>query len=842
MLGRGEQSMESLDLGGLWNIRSTDGLFALSGTVPGSLFDDLERSGYFGTEGMFWRENNRRCLEVADRDFLWARSFVVPETWASGTVALECDGLDTLAEIRINGKVVAKTRNMHRRHRWVLNDLVTPGENRIEIFFGNTLDYVRKAQERRPLWHAYGTSPEIAYPAFNHIRKSHCSYGWDWGPIVPDVGIWRDIRLVHHEGPRIADWRIHQDHLDGAVSLDVFVSLENAEETSWEVVLTDPQGKVQRQETTGTKVRLAVTNPQLWWPNGLGAQPLYRLDLRLKRLGRVVDHQSCRVGLRTLTVDRSSDEWGQKFEFVVNGQPFFAMGGDYIPEDVALARVGRDRTEGLIQDCVAAHFNCLRVWGGGVYPSETFFDLCDEYGLVVWQDLMFACAVYDVKNPEFQREIVEEVRDNLRRIRHRACLGLVCGNNEMEQGFVEWDIQPTPEQRTEYLLQYQTLFPQVIAEVCPDVFYWPASPSSGGDFDDPNAPDRGDCHFWAVWHGNKDFSEYTKHYFRFMSEFGFESFPDLKTIHDFTVPEDRNVFSPVMEDHQRCVGGNGKIFTYISKYFRYPKDFASVVYVSQISQSEAQRSGIEHWRRNRGRCMGSVYWQVNDNWPVASWSSIDSAGRWKLMHYAAKRAYAPQLLSCVAGSEQSGPLPAGNGHFTVTPAVVELHFSNESAQVSRGHWEWSLILTSGEEISRGQGTGECSPFSSTTLTVLDLRDVVNGAVGSRQSLLFYSMVLDSGVTLHGFYAFVPYKMLDLQVPNVTAKWVSGPDELGTIVVQSQRPGIFVQISHPEIDVVLDDNGFGLDGTHEVRVPIRKVQDGRPVPSTGWQVRTLFDTY
>ncbi|MCP4298192.1 MAG: glycoside hydrolase family 2 protein, partial [Proteobacteria bacterium] len=310
----------------------------------------------------------------------------------------------------------------------------------------------------------------------------------------------------------------------------------------------------------------------------------------------------------------------------------------------------------------------------GVYPSDNLFNLCDENGLIVWEDMMFACAIYDAENDGFLDNIKEELKDNLKRIRHHPSIGLICGNNEMEDAFESWGFNPTKGERAEYLKQFEFVFPEIVKEVCPQLFYWPSSPSSGGSFESPNDPNRGDCHFWEVWHGNKPFSEFKKHHFRFMSEFGFESFPSIKTVNSFTVDEDMNIFSPVMEEHQKCVGGNGKILSYISKYFKYPKDLDSLVYVSQLSQEGAITTGIEHWRRNRGRCMGSTYWQINDNWPVASWSSIDYYGRWKALHYGVKKSYDNVLISVDGDSTTAG-----------------IHLSNESIDPVRGVMNWKLM-------------------------------------------------------------------------------------------------------------------------------------------------------
>jgi Beta-galactosidase/beta-glucuronidase len=842
--------MEVSDLGGSWSIASTDGEYRLQATMPGSLFAELESRGEFGERGISYRENNRRCLEVADREFVFTREFELPPSWRreGRKLFIEADGLDTLATLYLNGAEIGRAANMHRRFRFELRPSLLEERNRLEIRFGNALQHCRDEWPRRSLWHAYDTSPDIAFPGFNAIRKSHCSFGWDWGPIVPDVGIWRGIRLVAYEGIALAEPRIVQHHSgqDGnrSVALEIRAEFERFDDEAlqWSATLIDPQGRSRPIALDAEGVgEILVADPELWWPNGLGAQALYRLELAALRDGRCLQARSVSLGLRSLSVRRERDSWGESFEFVVNGLSFFARGADWIPEDLALARVGRDRTERLIADAAQANFNCLRVWGGGVYPSDDFYDLCDRYGLVVWQDLMYACALYDVADPSFRENMVEEVRDNLRRIRYHASLGLICGNNEMEWGFVEWGLDKAPAaSKSEYLLQYQELFPSIVKELCPDVFYWPASPSSGGDFDDPNSPDRGDCHFWAVWHGNQDYAEYRRHYFRFMSEFGFESFPSMKTIESFTLPEDRNVFSPVMEDHQRCVGGNAKILAYAAKYFRAPGDLGQAVYLSQVSQVEAQRAGIEHWRRNRGRCMGSIYWQLNDNWPVASWASIDSEGRWKLLHYAVKKAYAPLLLSSfvkdtpvrTAAERRGLALPATSGHYDAPPAVVELHLSNENAAPVAGRLSWELVSLDGEELRSGQSAIEAGAFSSALAETLDFQDLVQGRELPRNAVLAYRAIMAGGEILDGFQVFLPYKALDIRKPRISIEPILGEAMDGAssgrrlVKLSSDRPAFFVTLEHPELDLIFSDNGFFLDGRHPLIVEIVAARNGR----------------
>lgn len=777
--------MKELSLNGIWHVRSHDGTYNFDQQVPGSVFQTLEEQGVYGEGDVFFRDNNRRCLEMAERDFVFSRTFDADDALLdSDRVLLEADGLDTLAALELNGVRVAETDNMHRPYAFDIKGMLKKGENRLVITFGNTLAYLRQEQKRRKIFSA-DNGGETSVEGFNMIRKSHCSYGWDWGPMIPDVGIWKDIRVRGYDGYRLDSLRVAQEHREGKVTLTITPELEIwGEVPAMAVTVTDPEGRETVLTVAGDgSETLTIDNPRLWWPNGMGEQPLYRVE------GILPDGQKkeMKIGLRTMTVIREKDQWGESFAYGVNGVPLFARGADYIPEDVYLTRVTREKTERLIRDSVEANFNSIRVWGGGVYPHDDFFDLCDRYGLVIWQDMMFACAIYDVNNEAFLENITIEVRENLKRIRHHASIGLICGNNEMEWGVQGW-FKATGEEKTEYLKQYEFIFPQIAKEVCPDLYYWPSSPSSGGNFEDSNSPDRGDCHFWDVWHGLKPFSEYENHYFRFMSEFGFESYPDMKTIESFTREEDRNPFSHVMDDHQRCPGGNSKIFYYLSQYFRAPADLADSVYLSQLSQGDALCTGIKHWRRNRGRCMGAVYWQLNDNWPVASWSSIDYYGRWKALHYMAKRSFDNLLLSC-----------EGKG------GRVSLWLSHEAGHEEAGTLSWILSDLSGKEISSGREEAVIGAFESRSVLTMDFSDEIKGGL-ERNRMLTVTFETAEGKVRRDAHFFCRYKHLELADPNLRATV-----EENRITLTADKPALFVKLDLKTRDGVFTDNYFTLAG-------------------------------
>ncbi|MGX8707004.1 MAG: glycoside hydrolase family 2 protein, partial [bacterium] len=520
--------------------------------------------------------------------------------------------------------------------------LLRAGENAIAVTFHSPTKFIRNAFAAHRV---EGSSD--AMEGFPFLRKAHCMFGWDWGPRLPDCGIWRDIEIIAWDRARIRDVLIRQHHADGNVtlSIDTHIARCGGGRLQTNVVVTSPDGEVYTSD--GAHCEICIDKPQLWWPAGFGAQPLYRVEVTLSLDGVVLDTWSNRVGLRTMTVcrERDPDGAGESFCHMVNGVKLFAMGADYIPEDNLLPRRSPERTRRLLEDARLANMNCIRVWGGGCYPEDYFYDLCDELGLLVWQDFMFACAVYDLTDA-FDASIRAEFTDNVRRLRHHPSLALWCGNNEMEEFVAQGEWVTEKKQAADYIKMYEYIIPQILKREDPDAFYWPSSPSSGGSFDGPNDPNRGDVHYWDVWHGLKPFTEYRKFLFRYASEFGFQSFPCMATIEGFTEPRDRNPFSYIMEKHQRNASANGRIAEYLSQTYLYPTSFEAFVYASQLLQAQAMQYGVEHWRRHRGRCMGAVVWQLNDCWPVVSWSSIDYHGRWKALHYYERRFFAPVLISC----------------------------------------------------------------------------------------------------------------------------------------------------------------------------------------------------
>jgi beta-mannosidase len=834
--------------------------------VPGSVYSDLLNNKKM--EDPFWRDNENSALALMEADYEYQNVFIASRNLLNSDRALlRCRGLDTLADIYLNGVLIGKANNMHRAWEFDVKANLKKDENVLRVVFHSPTRFIRDAYKK-----VRTDGASDCMDGFPQIRKAHCMFGWDWGPRLPDAGIWRDIELVGVKTARIDSVYVEQKHksaagsagkgVGGPVDLSFRVVVERAADSpgqlsclasqsgkaslkkdsrgasakpaaakdghvplTYDVVITDPAGKETRYENSPQKI--TVEKPELWWPNGLGGQPLYTVKVVLMRKAVEIDLWERRIGLRTMTVAVEKDKWGEGFAHEINGVKIFAMGADYIPEDNILSRVTEKRTRKLLEQCAAANFNVIRVWGGGYYPNDFFFDICDELGLVVWQDFMFACAVYDLSE-EFEQNIHEELVDNIKRIRHHASLGLWCGNNEMEMFVDQGAWVSNPRQKADYIKMYEYIFPKLLREHDPAAFYWPASPSSGGSFDFPNDPNRGDVHYWEVWHGNKPFSDYRNYYFRYVSEFGFQSFPHLKTVEAYTLPEDRNVFSYVMEKHQRNNAANGKIMNYLYQTFLYPTDFDTLLYASQLLQAEAIKYGVEHFRRNRGRCMGAIYWQLNDIWPVASWASIDYFSRWKALHYFAKRFFQPVMISC----QEEGVLTQ-DPNVNAQPRTIEKSFrlsvANETLIDRTFTVKWEIRDNAARALKEKTVPVKVPAMSSVWL---DREDVPNLALNSEYlSYRLYDAKDDRKTAKplsEGTAIFSLPKHFHYQDPRLT---YTVKDD--AITVRAAAYAKSVEILNKNQDLVLEDNYFDLNAEEKTV----RIISGKP---KGIKLRSVYD--
>lgn len=784
-----------LDLNQDWSLDYRDHR-NLSADVPCSLYSVLLAHGLM--EDPFFGENEPVARELTRGGCLFRKRFGLPANRPDdGRAFLVFEAIDTIARVVLNGAVLGEPCNMHRRWEYDVTGCLRQEDNLLEVHLSDPLAFCEKADDAYPLFGMH-----FVCRGYQHLRKPHSMFGWDWGPQLPDMGLPGPVSLVFRQAARLLDLDIRQRHEAGRVALDCTARVERygdshrhgdgEDDLAWQVRVTAPDGRIfEGRAPAGTPIRLSIPDPVLWWPNGLGDPALHQVETVLSRDGVPVDRDERRIGLRTLTVSTARDPWGSEFCFVVNGRKIFSMGADYIPEDSLLPRIDRARTERLIRDCARANFNSIRVWGGGYYPPEDFYDLCDRYGLIVWQDFMFACATYRL-TPEFQENLVGEFTDVLMRIRHHACLGLLCGNNEMEIGWVEWIRQPNERIRQDYLTLYERLLPEICEQLAPATFYWPASPSSVGGFENPNDFNRGDTHFWDAWHGSKPFDVYRSHYIRFCSEFGFEAFPDMATLRSFCREEDLNPFSAVMESHQKCPDGNAKILAYLAQHYRYPVSMEKLVHVSQLLQVDAIRLGVEHMRRHRGRCMGAIYWQLNDCWPGPSWSSIDYFGRWKALHYAARRFFAPVFLSAC----DEGP-------------VMTLSLSNETLSEIEGTIEFGVSDRSLDVIHSETRPYRLPALSARDLAVFDAGPYLDGKERTR---FFWYRILsgDGGPTPRTAVLVVRPKHFDFADPGIRCRLVQ-EEGFMRLVLESASFAKGVRVGFDGLEADLSDNYVDLCG-------------------------------
>ncbi|MGN1140480.1 MAG: glycosyl hydrolase 2 galactose-binding domain-containing protein [Oliverpabstia sp.] len=807
--------MEKINLNENWCIRCTDDAKCFYSDVPATVANTLYENGEM--EDPYYGENEWKTYDILKKDYEFTNTFSVSnEVISSDQVLLRFEGLDTAADIYLNEQHLAFVNDMNRTYEFDVKESLEEGENSIRILFYSNIEYALEQHRKEPY---YTTSDTV--DGFSLVRKAHCTYGWDWGPKLPDMGIWRPVSIVAYNLAKFEDVYVRQHHHEGNVEVQFDVAFErlaNGKETELEISIVSPEGNRIEQKYCGIKTKdsytIQIDNPQLWWCNGFGEQPLYDVELKLKCEDSILDSKKMRIGLRTLTVRTEKDQWGESFEFFLNGISVFAMGANYIPEDSLYPRCSKERSRKLIEQCVKANYNCIRVWGGGYFCEDYFYDLCDEYGLIVWQDLLFACGVYRL-HEDFVQNVIAETKDNVRRLRHHASIALWCGNNELEWGWSGWDMGFGNKltDKADYIKLFEWILPETVKSVDPDRFYWLASPSSGGSFDDPNDQNRGDVHYWEVWHRLKHFTEYRKYYFRFCSEFGFQSFPSVKTINTFAREEDKNIFSPVMENHQKNGGANGLILYYLSANFRYPAKFDTLIYVSQILQAEAIRYGVEHWRSNRGRCMGSLYWQVNDCWPVASWSSLDYFNRWKPLHYYAKKFYAPVLLSALEEK--------GNVKFVI---------SNETRCEVSAKVVWRLRDNKGNIISEDSEECKVNPLEAVQCAEADFTEVLKNTSTFRSQYLEYTLYEGENETSRGTLLFCRPKHFEFADPGLTYTVEENEDSY-ILRFRTENYAKYVVLEAEKFDFVASDNCFDISKGEEKVIEIRKVditKDGETI--------------
>ncbi len=813
-----------------WQFREVGKTDWHTATVPGCVHTDLLHNKLI--DDPFYRDNEKKQQWIEKKDWEYTAKFEVPaKILERERVELVFEGLDTYAKVYLNEQLLLNADNMFRTWRVDSKQLLKTGANTLRIIFrspvNEILPLMAKLNYQLPAPNDQGekTSP--------FTRKAPYHYGWDWGPRFVTSGIWRPVSLQAWDHARVNDLNIVVKKISPEVAvLTATVEIDATTGGAATILLENltnkvVAGKKQIQLEKGTNqvsFDFTVTRPALWWPNGLGAQPLYSFRARSLVNGRVTDERVVRTGLRTMELRQQRDEAGQTFMFVVNGVPVFAKGGNWIPADSFPSRITREKYRYFIKSVRDSNMNMLRVWGGGIYEADDFYELCDEMGIMVWQDFMFACSMYPA-DQQFLDSVRAEAIDNVKRLRNHPSVVLWAGNNEVEAAWMNWGWrQNLPASLWD---DYKKIFHGVLEEVCatfdPSRPYWPSSPRGGLD-DDPDSMRSGDVHSWRVWHFAEPFTDYEKLTPRFMSEYGFQSFPNIETVKSYTIPSDRDIDSPIMLAHQRHPRGNQLVREYMLRDYPQPKDFESFLYVSQVLQAEGIRIGAEHLRRIMPHNMGSLYWQINDCWPVASWSSIDYFGRWKALQYYARRFYNDLLVSPTAAK----------GYF-------KLYVVSDRTRAVPAQIRVTLMNFDGTTLKSFTRDIIVAPLASRSYFDLRVPDLLDGTHG-KNAVVYCELLVNGKVVSSHDYFLAPFKDLTFSKPTITPEVVRIRGGF-RLKLTTDKFAKAVYLSVTEHDGVFSDNFFNLAPGREITVdygsrsPLSLEQFRHRL-----QIRSVFDAF
>ncbi len=839
--------MEELSLNGQWMLKRLADGSERPMTVPGDIVSALVASGEVSDP--YFDRNELDVQWVGREDWALTRTFDVGDSLLrAARLCIEFASIDTVAEVRLNGRAIGTSHNMFRRFRADIASLVTPGRNEVSVIL-RSAERAAIAEAAKLAYPIPASVYPVSSPNRNLVRKAQCMGGWDWGPSLMTGGLYDGVTIIAHDGPRIEYVRARTRRIrqGGAPELDTWVvdlaiELDSAYPVDALLAIElGASGSTQRHAVaagnTTVHEELRLKSPLLWWPAGYGDQNLY--DLRVvvgpaSGKGRVHEAR-IRLGFRDLRVDALPDDIGRSMTIVVNDRPIFAKGANWIPADALPSRWTRQRMANLLGSAAQANMNCVRVWGGGRYESDAFYELCDELGLLVWQDCMFSCALYP-STPEFLGNVEAEIRHQVRRLSNHPALALWCGNNEA-LGAITW-YDESKQNPARYIVDYDRLtegtLGRVIRELDPDRTWWPSSPSAGPDdfSDNWHSDNRGDMHYWSVWHEGKPFSEYLRVQPRFCSEFGFQSLPSHATVASFVPAGQFNVSSPAMEHHQRHPRGNSIIIDTMLRYFRMPKDFRSTLYLSQVQQAMAIRTAVEFWRSTRPRCMGTLYWQLNDVWPGASWSSLEYDGGWKLLHYAARDFYDPVLLALF-----------------IKDQVIQAFIVNDSDASLRVELEIMLRRFDGSIV-----TGFPPDLISSNVIGPDAATLLWTCPADRLPVMKHEAFIDAQLTTDGgryrrttLFLSDP-KACELWPAGLQATVVSSKETADGLAVRlrAAAPAFFVALSAEGIPGRFEASGFDMAAGEERLVAFRAEHGYPPITaadlSAALRVEDLRSSY
>ncbi|MDE1150562.1 MAG: glycoside hydrolase family 2 protein [Azospirillaceae bacterium] len=800
--------------------------------VPGTVQTDLLALGRIGDP--FRRDAEAGLQWIGLSDWEYRTDIQVDEaTLKRGHVDLVFDGLDTFADVALNGTRLVSADNMFRQWRVPVKALLHKGANTLTVALHSPIAKLQPWLLKQPYAlpgefdSAFGDEP-AGKQTSNYVRKANYQYGWDWGPRYVTLGIWQPVRLEAWDGPRLDDFHVAQRKVtaDAAeVTAEFDIQADRAGTLQVTVTPTTPGGTDLPAVTRTVAVDaganhvslpIRIEHPRLWYPVGYGAPDLYTFHATVADGNDVVAKVERRTGLRNVELRRTPDQWGKSFEFVVNGIPVFAKGANLIPFDAFPSRVPVESVRAMLQSARDANMNMLRMWGGGHYQSDAFYDMADEMGLMVWQDFMFGGAItpYDVAFRENSRqEAVEQVK----RLRDHPSIVLWCGNNEVQTGWESWPDRQTfkdsipPAERERIVTGMTVLFGDVLRNVVTKygdgVPYWASTPST--DFDGPaDQMDDGDKHYWKVWSGSAPLEDYLDTTPRFQSEYGLQSFPVMATVKAFADPQDmESPNSPVMRAHQKFANGNGndRLLFYIRKYYGEPKDFASFIYLSQVMQAEGIELAASHLRASRPHSMGSLYWQLNDVWPGASWSSIDYFGRWKALQFHARRFYAPLLASALRHNGKT-----------------EVRLVSDLTNPTPAQWRLRVLDMDGTVRQEKTTPVTLVPLASTDVGTFDDAALLKGA-DPKRTVASVELLVDGQPVSRTLVYFNDTIALALPDPVLAAEVKPAADGYA-LTVTAQRLAREVWVDFGDIDATLSDNAFDLLPGQSVTLTVRSKAD------------------
>ncbi|MDR0751491.1 MAG: hypothetical protein LBF12_02715 [Christensenellaceae bacterium] len=706
------------DISDNWNYSSKNHLFKGTTNLPSCNYLDLLKDKYIGDP--FFGENEQKVLWVSELDWNYEKTFEISsEDLQSKIIRLHFDSIDTIADIYLNNSPLAQVKNVHIPYDFDVKELLHIGVNTIKVSLTSPVNYVKNTYKNIKF------PPNIAgINRFSTIRKAAYQFGWDWGPVLPCSGFNGGVTILFASGDLIDNLRVEQSICENYAKLNISLDIERYSGEG-EVVLKDPNGLVcatqkltvanSKDVTTSLECEIIVPNPSLWNPNGMFTetkkQPLYNLIITS---GETTE--SSLLGIRKIVLSTIPDQYGNDFCFIVNGKRIFAKGANWIPADSFPSRITNEQIEWYVKAMADANYNMIRIWGGGFYASEYFMHMCDEYGILVWHDFMFACGLYPFRDDEFKKSVFDEVKFNVKRLRNHPSLALLCGNNEIDAMSIGFKMYPNLlRENTNFF--YEIL--PTLVETLTSCAFWQTSPGSGKALFKTNSDDIGDTHIWAVWHGMMPFTYFLKRNTRFCSEFGFESLPPVDTL--MTVAEqtkDLDLNSSFLKAHQKCNSGNARMLYYIIDNYRIPKRFDHLTYLTQLTQAESVAAAVDHWHRNLGRCNGSLYWQYNDCWHTASWSGIDYFGRYKALHYYAKEFYSPLSISFLKGDDEMSVYIVNDSQQTITGTIL----------IKITDFDGDIMLNDASKIT-------LNPYSSTQLDKLKISKYVLNQKINKSSLI-----------------------------------------------------------------------------------------------------------